>query len=182
MQIQIQISGRCWRICQARLLLLHRSSRPLYPRLPCSSNSLWPDHAVSAFQVKLCLWYFSFFPRYFFRLSLHVTHIFSPRFIANMGNAIVTAFGTASSSATLPVTINALEEKNKVDSRISRLLLETKLNMMITIYKRPNQISFHRFVLPIGATINMDGTALYEVFTSKDAKNHATLQIPLIPT
>ena len=47
---------------------------------------------------------------------------FSPRFIANMGNAIVTAFGTASSSATLPVTINALEEKNKVDSRISRLL------------------------------------------------------------
>ena len=37
-----------------------------------------------------------------------------------MGNAIVTAFGTASSSATLPVTINALEEKNKVDSRISR--------------------------------------------------------------
>jgi len=60
------------------------------------------------------------------------------RFIANMGNAIVTAFGTASSSATLPVTINALEEKNKVDSRISR------------------------FVLPIGATINMDGTALYE--------------------
>ena len=39
-----------------------------------------------------------------------------------MGNAIVTAFGTASSSATLPVTINALEEKNKVDSRIARLL------------------------------------------------------------
>ena len=39
-----------------------------------------------------------------------------------MGNAIVTAFGTASSSATLPVTINALEEKNKVDSRISRLV------------------------------------------------------------
>merc|ERR1719500_666538 len=60
------------------------------------------------------------------------------KFIGKMGPAIVTAFGTASSSATLPVTINALEEKNKVDSRISR------------------------FVLPIGATINMDGTALYE--------------------
>ena len=40
-----------------------------------------------------------------------------------MGNAIVTAFGTASSSATLPVTINALEEKNKVDSRISRSVM-----------------------------------------------------------
>merc|ERR1712080_783462 len=59
-------------------------------------------------------------------------------FIANMGNAYVTAFGTASSSATLPITIQCLEEKNEVDPRISR------------------------FVLPIGATINMDGTALYE--------------------
>ena len=55
-----------------------------------------------------------------------------------MTNAFTTAFGTASSSATLPVTINLLEEKNGVDPRISR------------------------FVLPIGATINMDGTALYE--------------------
>jgi len=60
------------------------------------------------------------------------------RFIANMANAFTTAFGTASSSATLPVTINLLEEKNGVDPRIAR------------------------FVLPIGATINMDGTALYE--------------------
>jgi len=60
------------------------------------------------------------------------------RFLANMGNAYVTAFGTASSSATLPVTLTSLEEKNGVDPRVSR------------------------FVLPIGATINMDGTALYE--------------------
>lgn len=60
------------------------------------------------------------------------------RFLANMGNAYVTAFGTASSSATLPVTMTGLEEKNNIDPRISR------------------------FVLPIGATINMDGTALYE--------------------
>jgi len=60
------------------------------------------------------------------------------KFLSNMGNAYVTAFGTASSSATLPVTINSLEEKNGVDPRIAR------------------------FVLPIGATINMDGTALYE--------------------
>lgn len=60
------------------------------------------------------------------------------RFIANMTNAFTTAFGTGSSSATLPVTISLLEEKNNVDPRICR------------------------FVLPIGATINMDGTALYE--------------------
>ena len=55
-----------------------------------------------------------------------------------MGPALATAFGTASSSATLPVTVNSLEQGNKIDPRISR------------------------FILPIGATINMDGTALYE--------------------
>jgi len=60
------------------------------------------------------------------------------RYIMNMGNALFTAFGTASSSATLPVTIEAIEHKNNVDPRVTR------------------------FVLPIGATINMDGTALYE--------------------
>ena len=95
------------------------------------------------------------------------------RFIANMGNAIVTAFGTASSSATLPVTINALEEKNKVDSRISRSVgdddddgddFEHSLLLQICPSHRTiNMKIFPRFVLPIGATINMDGTALYEV-------------------
>ena len=42
------------------------------------------------------------------------------------------------SSATLPVTIQCLEEKFDADSRVTR------------------------FMLPVGATINMDGTALYE--------------------
>ncbi len=42
-----------------------------------------------------------------------------------MGNALVTAFGTASSSATLPVTIKSLEEKNHIDPRISRCLEST---------------------------------------------------------
>jgi len=67
-----------------------------------------------------------------------VTRSLPFKFIGNMGNALTTAFGTASSAATLPVTINNLEEKNGVDPRVAR------------------------FVLPIGATINMDGTALYE--------------------
>lgn len=60
------------------------------------------------------------------------------RYIANISQPLATAFGTSSSSAALPLTIAALEEKNGVDSRVAR------------------------FVLPIGATINMDGTALYE--------------------
>lgn len=85
-------------------------------------------------------------------------------FILGMGQAIITAFGTGSryirvifvewafikitfffsfqyfplSSATLPVTIQCIEEKNKINPQISR------------------------FMLPVGATINMDGTALYE--------------------
>jgi len=60
------------------------------------------------------------------------------KFIGKMGPALATAFGTASSSATLPVTVSSLEEGCKVEPRIAR------------------------FILPIGATINMDGTALYE--------------------
>lgn len=46
------------------------------------------------------------------------------------------------SSATLPVTIECLEVRNKVDPRITK------------------------FVVPIGATVNMDGTALYEAVAS----------------
>jgi Na+/H+-dicarboxylate symporter len=60
------------------------------------------------------------------------------RYAINMAKALLTAFSTASSSATLPVTLNCVQERNKV-SRRSAL-----------------------FVLPVGATINMDGTALYE--------------------
>ncbi|XP_065089341.1 excitatory amino acid transporter 3-like [Ochlerotatus camptorhynchus] len=59
-------------------------------------------------------------------------------FLANMGQALTTAFGASSSTAALPVTIKCLEEKNHIDPRITR------------------------FVIPIGTTINMDGTALYE--------------------
>jgi Na+/H+-dicarboxylate symporter len=60
------------------------------------------------------------------------------RFFKGMGEALTTAFGTASSSATLPLTMNCAIEKNKVPARVAN------------------------FVLPLGATVNMDGTALYE--------------------
>lgn len=63
-------------------------------------------------------------------------------FLYNMLRALLTAWGTASSSATLPVTMECLEHKNKIDIRVAK------------------------FVTPIGATINMDGTALYEAVAS----------------
>lgn len=55
-----------------------------------------------------------------------------------MTTPLLTAFSTASSSATLPLTIEAVENEAGVSNKISS------------------------FVLPLGATINMDGTALYE--------------------
>uniref|UniRef100_A0A8C6T2I6 Amino acid transporter n=1 Tax=Neogobius melanostomus TaxID=47308 RepID=A0A8C6T2I6_9GOBI len=59
-------------------------------------------------------------------------------FTLGMAQALVTALMISSSSATLPITFRCAEENNRIDKRITR------------------------FVLPVGATINMDGTALYE--------------------
>ena len=56
----------------------------------------------------------------------------------NMATPLFTAFSTASSGATLPLTMTAVEENSGVSNKISS------------------------FTLPLGATINMDGTALYE--------------------
>jgi Na+/H+-dicarboxylate symporter len=51
---------------------------------------------------------------------------------------LLTAFSTSSSSATLPLTLEAVEHKAGVSNKVTS------------------------FVLPLGATVNMDGTALYE--------------------
>jgi Na+/H+-dicarboxylate symporter len=55
-----------------------------------------------------------------------------------MSPALLTAFSTASSNGTLPLTMQCIEQRAHVPQRVSS------------------------FVLPLGATINMDGTALYE--------------------
>jgi Na+/H+-dicarboxylate symporter len=59
-------------------------------------------------------------------------------FARAMSPALLTAFSTASSNGTLPLTITCAEQRAGISNRVSS------------------------FVLPLGATINMDGTALYE--------------------
>ena len=59
-------------------------------------------------------------------------------YLKGMATALLNAFSTASSTATLPLTLQGVHEENKVSEKVSN------------------------FVLPLGATINMDGTALYE--------------------
>lgn len=85
----------------------------------------------------------------FFALVLHAT-ITLPVLIRFIGKVnpfkhfkalttpLLTAFSTSSSSATLPLTMQAVEDNAGVSNKISS------------------------FTLPLGATINMDGTALYE--------------------
>lgn len=60
------------------------------------------------------------------------------RFMQQVSPALLTAFSTASSSATLPITMEQVEKEVGVSNKISS------------------------FVLPLGATVNMNGTALYE--------------------
>ncbi|MBZ0182592.1 MAG: dicarboxylate/amino acid:cation symporter [Melioribacteraceae bacterium] len=55
-----------------------------------------------------------------------------------MTTPLLTAFSTSSSNATLPLTIDAVENNSGVSNKITS------------------------FTLPLGATVNMDGTALYE--------------------
>ncbi|MEX2168776.1 MAG: dicarboxylate/amino acid:cation symporter [Pirellulales bacterium] len=61
------------------------------------------------------------------------------KFAKQCSPALLTAFSSASSSATLPLTMDCVENRAGIDNRIGS------------------------FVLPLGATLNMDGTGLFEV-------------------
>ena len=60
------------------------------------------------------------------------------RHFKDMEDSLLMAFSTASSSATIPVTMRCLQENSKISDRVNS------------------------FVIPLGATVNMNGTALYE--------------------
>jgi Na+/H+-dicarboxylate symporter len=99
-------------------------------------------------------------------LVLHVVIVYSSLFkmysnmrlvdfLRAMRPALLLAFSTSSSAATLPVTMERVEKNLGVDEEVSS------------------------FVLPVGATVNMDGTSLYQavaaVFISMAVGNDVTL-------
>jgi len=84
--------------------------------------------------IGLSIHVFIVLPMLFFIL----TRINPLKHFKAMSSAMATAFSTSSSSSTLPVTIKCVNENVKASKEVSG------------------------FVLPMGATINMDGTALYE--------------------
>lgn len=107
--------------------------------------SLWPDGRFASFLtgivsfavvalVALLLHFFVTLPL----LLLLVARANPLRHYRAMLPALLTAFSTASSAATLPLTLECVEKRAGVSGRVSG------------------------FTIPLGATVNMDGTALYE--------------------
>lgn len=77
------------------------------------------------------------------------------RFLQGSRPALLTAFATSSSSATIPVTMNCLEKDFKVSPQITG------------------------FVVPMGAQLNMDGTALYEAAAALFVANLVGMDLSL---
>ena len=84
-----------------------------------------------------------------------VTGVTPLRFWRGAREALITAFATSSSSATLPVTLRCVEQHLHVKRDIAG------------------------FVVPLGATVNMDGTALYEAAAALFVANLAGIDLNL---
>ncbi|MEO5655073.1 MAG: dicarboxylate/amino acid:cation symporter [Nitrosospira sp.] len=82
-----------------------------------------------------------------------VTGMTPLKFWRGAREALITAFATSSSSATLPVTLRCVEQHLHVKRDIAG------------------------FVLPLGATLNMDGTALYEAVAALFIANLAGIEL-----
>jgi Na+/H+-dicarboxylate symporter len=82
-----------------------------------------------------------------------VTGVTPLRFFRGAREALVTAFATSSSSATLPISLRCAEQNLHVKRDIAS------------------------FVIPLGATVNMDGTALYEAAAALFIANLAGIEL-----
>ncbi len=85
-----------------------------------------------------------------------VTRISPFTFFRGAREALVTAFATSSSSATMPVTLRCMEQNLHVNASITG------------------------FVVPLGAHLNMDGTALYEAAAALFVANLASIDLNLV--
>ncbi|MCB5190236.1 dicarboxylate/amino acid:cation symporter [Methylobacillus arboreus] len=85
-----------------------------------------------------------------------ITRVTPWQFWKGARDALVTAFATSSSSATMPVTIRCTEQQLGVKRNIAG------------------------FVVPLGATINMDGTALYEASAALFIANLVGVELNLV--
>ncbi len=85
-----------------------------------------------------------------------ITRMGPMQFFKGAREALVTAFATSSSSATLPVTLRCVEQNLRVKPEIAG------------------------FVIPLGATVNMDGTALYEAAAALFIANLAGVDLNLM--
>ena len=85
-----------------------------------------------------------------------ITGISPLKFFLCMKEAFITAFSTSSSTATLPVSLRCITENLGVDKNIAR------------------------FVLPVGATLNMDGTAMYEAMAALFVANLCGIHLTLL--
>ncbi|MBZ0167761.1 MAG: dicarboxylate/amino acid:cation symporter [Candidatus Omnitrophica bacterium] len=88
-------------------------------------------------------------------LLVSFTKIKLPDYYRGVREALITALSTSSSSATLPITYRCLEENLNADKDVAG------------------------FVLPLGATINMDGTAMYEAVAAIFVANLSGVELHL---
>ncbi len=85
-----------------------------------------------------------------------ITRMTPVTFFSGMKESLLTAFSTSSSSATLPVTMQCVENNLRVEKEI------------------------YGFILPLGATVNMDGTALYEAIAAIFVANVLGIDLNLL--
>ena len=85
-----------------------------------------------------------------------ITRISPLTFFRAMKEAFITAFSTSSSTATLPVSLRCVTDNLSIDKDIAR------------------------FVLPVGATLNMDGTAMYEAMAALFVANLCGIHLALL--
>lgn len=109
--------------------------------LICKTVAIGGIHAIADYSVFMFTVLAALFTMLFVVGSL-VVHFFTdatlPEFYSKMREAMLTAFSTSSSAATIPVSLETMEEQFKVPNRVAS------------------------FVIPLGATMNMNGAAIYE--------------------